>query len=400
METDSIKLGKCREPRIIDTTLRDGEQAPMVSFDRESKLAMARSLDEVGIHELEVGIPAMGVDVQEDIRQISALGLKCDLSVWCRALPVDLSAAARCNVAGIHFSLPTSSIQFSALGKNPSWALSQMADLVSQAKRDFDRVTVGALDATRADRAFLIQFAQAAKFLGVHRLRIADTVGVGLPSTIAELVRDIKGAVTDLALEFHGHNDLGMATANALVALDAGSDAVSVTVNGLGERAGNAALEQIVMALGEHADFLCEMDSTRLHALSQLVARAAGRPVNPAQPVVGDHVFTHESGIHCHAMFKEHRAYEPFSPRKVGREDRRFVLGAHSGTAAIRHLLHQVGIIVSQSQAQALRPLLYRQNKNSNDQAQAKHPGPEDLSSDIPWNRVTDFGILNSNYDG
>jgi homocitrate synthase NifV len=176
-----------------------------------------------------------------------------------------------------------------------------------------------------------------------------------------------------------------MAAANALVALDAGGDAVSVTVNGLGERAGNTALEQIVMALIAHDDFLCEMDSTRLHALSQLVSRAAGRPVNPTQPVVGDHVFTHESGIHCHAMFKEHRTYEPFSPQMVGRADRRFVLGTHSGTAAIRHLLNQVGIIVSQSQAQALRPLLYRQSMDCVDRARVKHPDPEDLSLDIPW---------------
>jgi homocitrate synthase NifV len=353
-------ISKRRKPWIIDTTLRDGEQAPGVAFDRASKLAMAHGLDQAGIHELEVGIPAMGSDVREDIRQISALDLQCELSVWCRALPVDLAAATRCNVAGVHFSLPVSPIQFSALGKDPSWALSQMGALVHQAQCYFDRVSVGALDATRADRAFLLQFAQMAESLGVHRLRIADTVGIGVPSTVAELVGDLKGAVNDLDLEFHGHNDLGMAAANALVALEVGADAVSVTVNGLGERAGNAALEQIIMALSGHADFHCPVDTTRLQALSQLVSRAAHRPVHPTQPVVGDHVFTHESGIHCHAMFKEHRAYEPFSPGRVGRTDRRFVLGAHSGTAAIRRLLDQVGIHVTQGQAQALRPLLYR----------------------------------------
>jgi homocitrate synthase NifV len=154
-----------------------------------------------------------------------------------------------------------------------------------------------------------------------------------------------------------------MATANALTALEVGANAVSVTVNGLGERAGNAALEQIVMAINGHNRLRCRVDTTRLHAISQLVARSAARPLPPDQPVVGDDVFTHESGIHCHAMFREPRAYEPFSPDQVGRADRRFVLGTHSGTTAIRRLLEQVGIAISPSQAKALRPLLFQRSQ-------------------------------------
>jgi homocitrate synthase NifV len=352
-----------RKAWIVDTTLRDGEQAPGVSFDRRSKLAIARSLDAAGVDELEIGIPAMGPDVREDIRQIGGLGLKSRLSVWCRAHPEDLKAAARCRVGGIHFSLPVSSIQLSALNKDRAWALSRMRSLVCSARNDFDRVSVGALDATRADKAYLKAFAAQAHDLGVHRLRIADTVGLGCPSSIAECISDIKRAVPDLEIEFHGHNDLGMATANALTALEVGANAVSVTVNGIGERAGNAALEQIVMAIDGHSRIRCRVDTTRLHALSQLVARSAGRALPPDQPVVGEDVFTHESGIHCHAMFRETRAYEPFSPHQVGRTDRRFVLGTHSGTTAIRHLLEQVGITISPSQAKALRPLLLQRSQ-------------------------------------
>lgn len=343
---------------LVDTTLRDGEQAPGVCFDSATKMEIARALDCAGIDELEAGTPAMGEEVQEDIRRIAALGLHCRLSVWCRAHPDDLAAAARCNVEGVHFSLPVSAIHFGALGKGPSWVLSRAESLITAARAHFDRVTVGAQDATRADEDFLLQFASCAKTAGAHRLRIADTVGISRPATVDRLMRAIKKAVPGLDLEFHGHNDLGMATANALTALEAGAQAVSVTVNGLGERAGNTALEQMVMALHCHPILNCSLDSRALVSLCHLVASAAGRPIAPSQPVAGDHVFTHESGIHCHAMLKDTRAYEPFDPRQAGHRDRRFLLGTHSGSTAIRHLLRQAGIHISAKQAQSLRPLL------------------------------------------
>jgi homocitrate synthase NifV len=343
---------------MIDTTLRDGEQAPGVSFDRKAKLSIAQALDQAGIDELEVGTPVMGGHVQEDIRRIAALGLHCRLSVWCRAHPADLEAAARCNVSGVHFSLPVSNIHLNALGKDRSWALNQMEMLVHEALTAFDRITVGAQDASRADEDFLMKFARRVHASGAHRLRIADTVGIGRPSTISRLIRCLRLAVPDLDLEFHGHNDLGMATANALCALESGARSISVTVNGLGERAGNTALEQIVMALGMHPDLSSAMDAAAMLPLSRLVARAADRVIAPDQPVVGDRVFTHESGIHCHAMFNDARSYEPFAPQQAGHSDRRFVLGSHSGGSAICNLLRQAGIRISARQAQSLRPLL------------------------------------------
>jgi len=361
MDTEKAITPIRRKVWIIDTTLRDGEQAPGVCFNPADKLAIARSLDQAGVDELEVGIPVMGAQVREDIQRISALHLRCKLSVWCRAHPDDLDAAAKCNVSGVHLSFPVSLIHLAALGKSRTWVLRRMAALVKKARQCFDQVSVGALDATRAERAFLLFFAARAHALGAHRMRIADTVGICRPSTIAELVSDIHESVPGLALEFHGHNDLGMATANAVTALEAGADAVSVTVNGLGERAGNTALEQIVMALDRHAALHSPLDATRLLSLSRLVSRAAGQPVWPGQPVVGDRAFTHESGIHCHAMFKERRTYEPFEPQDIGRLERRFVLGAHSGTTAIRRLLGQAGINITPIQARALKPLFYRQ---------------------------------------
>jgi homocitrate synthase NifV len=234
--------------------------------------------------------------------------------------------------------------------------------LMHKAHAKFDRVTVGAQDASRADENFLMEFAFRAHAAGARRLRIADTVGIGRPSTIHRLIRRIRLAAADLELEFHGHNDMGMATANALSALESGARSISVTVNGLGERAGNAALEQVAMALRLHPDLECGVDTSALVPLSRLVARAAGRVIPPDQPVVGDRVFTHESGIHCHAMFNDARAYEPFAPQQAGHTDRRFILGTHSGGTAIRHLFRQAGIRISDRQAQNLRPLLAKNN--------------------------------------
>lgn len=354
---------KKRFVRIVDTTLRDGEQAPGVAFSRSEKLAIARSLDQSGIDELEVGTPAMGARVQEDIRCISAMGLRCGLSVWCRARRDDLSAAMRCNVNAVHISLPVSTIQLDALGHDQSWVLDQLRQFLPMACRDFDQVTVGAQDATRADRGFLHRFAARAGALGASRIRLADTVGIGSPGTVAKLVSDLKQTVPFLPVEFHGHNDLGMATANAVTALEAGAQAVSVTVNGLGERAGNSALEQVAMALEQHVRLKSKIEIERLLSLCRMVARASDKPISPTQPVVGEQAFVHESGIHCHALIKDSRTYEPFDPRSIGRRSRRFVLGTHSGVSTISHLLGKAGIKISPGQARALKPLLLQSVK-------------------------------------
>lgn len=343
---------------LIDTTLRDGEQAPGVCFTREAKLEIARRLIETGIDELEAGTPAMGEEARADLRAMADLTHACTLTAWCRARISDLEAAARCQVDGVHISLPVSDILLAALNKSRAWVLDQVAEMTAVARHWFDRFSIGAQDATRTDPEFLREVARAAHAAGIFRLRLADTVGIGMPTTVMNLVHTVKTAVPDLELEFHGHNDLGLAAANTLCAAEAGTAAASLTVNGLGERAGNAALEQVALAVRHHPTLSCGIDPRQLPVLCRRVAELSGRPIAVDQPVVGAAVFTHESGIHCHAMLRDPRSYEPFTPQSVGRADRRYVLGSHSGGAAIRHLLQQAGIPATDGQAEALKPLL------------------------------------------
>lgn len=263
--------------RIIDTTLRDGEQAPGVAFTLREKVNIARLLDWLGVYQIEVGIPIMGELEQKAIRAIIRSNLKARVSTWNRLLLADIRASLACGVKDIHISCPASEIQICyKLGRSRMWVLDCLKRAIRYASDYGCRVTVGAEDASRADASFLLDLALLAQEMGAERLRYCDTVGVLNPFTTVERLDWLRSNLS-LEIEFHGHNDFGMATANTLAAIKAGIRYLDTTVGGLGERAGNASLEEVVAAVQGVYGTELGLEERFLPLLSRHVARAARR---------------------------------------------------------------------------------------------------------------------------
>ncbi len=340
--------------KLIDTTLRDGEQAPGVVFLLKEKLAICELLDKAGIPEVEVGTPAIGKREVRDIQAITQAGYKFKTLSWCRGIKSDIEAAQKSGTNGVHISFPVSEIHLAALDKTKSWALDSMRELVAFASDKFEYVTIGAQDASRCEIDFLDEFIELAESLGVHRVRIADTVGILNPFSTFQLFRKLRSHHANIGLEFHGHNDLGMATANTITAIKAGADFASITVNGIGERAGNAALEEVIMALKISEKAELNIQTQYLSQLSQLVSRASGKPINDFKPVTGDMVLKHESGIHTKSMLKNRETYQIINASDIGREEHEFVFGKHSGKASVKAFFLKNKIVISDQQCQLI----------------------------------------------
>lgn len=334
---------------IIDSTLRDGEQAPGVVFTLHEKLRIASLLDLCGVKEVEVGTPAMGGKEINDIREIVQAGFNFDKLCWARSKEFDIVESAKTGASRINISFSVSDIQLAAMGRDRNWVLNQVRPLIEFARQRFDFIAVGAQDASRANRDFLNEFIAACLSENVNRIRLADTVGILNPFSTKELFTSVCKKFPHTNFEFHGHNDLGMATANALVAFMSGASAVSATVNGLGERAGNTSLEEIAVALKVSSESDSGIQLPQLQQLCKYVSEFSNQPIHPSKPVTGNNICLHESGIHCKSLLRNELSYQPFRAEAIGKETG-IVIGKHSGKTAVRNYFRDKKIELNEMQ--------------------------------------------------
>ncbi|RLG95332.1 2-isopropylmalate synthase [Candidatus Bathyarchaeota archaeon] len=335
--------------RIFDTTLRDGEQTPGVSFTPEQKLEIAYQLDRLGVDTIEAGFPAASRGEQQAFKEIVKAGLKAEICALTRTLKDDIDAALKCDAPYIHTFISTSEVQMKhALGMTTNQVLEATVRAVEYIKDHGVICEFSPMDATRTKFPFLREVCMAAEEAGADRINIPDTVGIMSPQGMEDLIRRLKQFV-NVPLSVHCHNDFGLAVANSLAGVAGGASQVHVTVNGIGERAGNAALEEVVMGLHLIYGKKTGINTRLLYATSRLVSQLTGIILQPNKAIVGENAFAHESGIHTRGVTVEPLTFEPFSPEVVGRR-RRLQAGKLSGKHGIRAELEEAGLYPTESQ--------------------------------------------------
>ncbi|MGI6853583.1 homocitrate synthase/isopropylmalate synthase family protein [Mesorhizobium sp. 1B3] len=338
--------------RVADCTLRDGEQQAGIVLDRAAKVEIAKALEAIGVYEIEAGTIASSEEDREAIAAICALGLSAKISVLCRGLEADIDMAAEIGVWGVRLSFPISDIEreYKLKGISQEDYLARTRALVEYANAKGLAVVFSPFDTTRANLPFLRRVAAGLGQLdGVDRLRIVDTTGCALPEAIAFIVENVKEAAPGLAMEIHCHNDFGLSCANTLAGVMAGADYVSTTINGIGERCGNASTEEVVMAL----EVLCGYDTgiklDGLKSISELVERHSGIAVHANKAVVGYNAFRHEAGMVVAGVLKNPYTAEAYDPAIVG-QSRDILLGKKSGLVSVKYKAAQLGISVTDQQ--------------------------------------------------
>lgn len=334
---------------IYDTTLRDGEQTPGVCLRTPEKVKIAKKLDELGVHQIEAGFPVVSNEEMRSVKAIVKEDLNADILVLSRTKKEDIDTAIDCDVDGIITFMGTSDIHLKHKMKmSQEEILNVCMKSIEHAKDHGLFVAFSAEDATRTDLNFLKRLYQKAESYGADRVHIADTVGAISPQGMNYMVRELR-SVLDLQIALHCHNDFGMALSNSISGLLAGANAISTTVNGIGERAGNTSLEEIVMALKIIYGVDLGFNIKVFYQLSKLVEELTSMRIPDNKPIVGRNVFRHESGIHVDAVLEEPLTYEPFLPELIGHQ-RRIVLGKHSGCRAVKAKLDECGINVTRDE--------------------------------------------------
>ncbi len=334
---------------VYDSTLRDGEQMPGVHFTRDQKVAIARKLDEVGVHQIEAGFPAVSDGERESVKAIAGLGLDADILCLSRTLQPDIDAAIDCDVDMVLLFVATSELHLRyKLKMTREQVLDKAVQSVEYATAHGIKASLSTEDSTRSDLGFMMDVYRACESAGAARLGITDTLGCAGPEAIGSIVGKIHSQ-TKLPLSAHLHNDFGLGVANSIAAAAAGAKAIATTVGGIGERAGNVPLEQFVMALKHIHKRDIGVRTDGLTDLARLVFDAAKLPLPQNQPWVGSNAFSHESGIHVAAVLNCPMTYECVDPEEVGNR-RRLVLGKHSGTAIVKSRLDEKSVTASQDQ--------------------------------------------------
>jgi D-citramalate synthase len=333
--------------RFLDTTLRDGEQTPGVSLKPEQKFEIASRLSDIGVDVIEAGSAAASDGEREAVRRIADAGLSAEVCTFVRALRTDIDYAADCNADSIHLVVPVSDLHIAKkLRKTRDDVVSMAMDAVAYAKERGLIVELSGEDASRADQQFLKKIFSQGVEHGADRLCFCDTVGLLTPEKTAEFIPPLAKVAP---LSIHCHDDLGFAVTNTMAALKAGASCAHVTVNGLGERAGNTPFEEVVMGLEILYRYPTRIRKELIYPLSSLVSRHTGVPLAVNKAIVGEMAFTHESGIHAHGIIREPSTYESVKPEMVGRK-RRIVLGKHSGSASVEAALHEMNYKADEKQ--------------------------------------------------
>jgi len=338
---------------IFDTTLRDGEQTPGVSLTPEKKLEIARKLDEFGVNIIEAGMTITSLGEREAIKLIANANLNAEVYSGCRMVKTEIEYSKQLGVSGVQIIVPTSKLhQEVKLGKKREEVTKIAVETVKFAKSLGLKVGVSAEDASRTELTYLIELFTKLQDAGVDRVCYCDTVGVLVPEETYKIFRKLVSTL-EIPIEVHCHNDFGLATANTIAALKAGAKVFHCTVNGIGERAGNTPVEEVVMVLRQLYNRILPVKYEKIFELSREIALKTNVQVPANKAIVGVNAFTHESGIHTDGMFKDIRMYEPFPPEIVGRK-RKYVIGKHSGRNQVKASLEELGFHLTDDQIAAI----------------------------------------------